>query len=333
MVGYQKQFNANTTNVFVRADRKSATMKIDAGSIFKAMTANETLLEAQKLPNPRKLWKEFWVENEVCCLFADSNVGKSVLAVQIATEIARTEKVLYYDFEQSDKQFQLRYTDSNTGQTFNFPKNLMRLTLTGESISALGDRMEDVIMSNIERDVHKFDARILIIDNISWLMNAKNSTETAANLMTKLVALKKKCGLSILVLAHTKKRPSTKPIDQNDLAGSKRLINFFDAAFTIGKSMSDSELRYVKQIKVRTGKYTYDSDHVMLCTIEQKNSFLQFVQQDFGDEADHLKIPKQKEKMEQIDLVSSLKAHGLSVRQIAEATGLSKSKVGRLLLN
>jgi len=323
------------TAVVNNPKRKSATVKYHLkareGSIFTAMTAYETLLEAQKQPDPRKLWKEFWFENEVCCLFADSNVGKSVLAVQIAAEISKTDMVLYYDFEQSEKQFQMRYTDPNKKKLYKFPKKFIRLTLPTECLNAMGDNMEETIMANIEGDVNGYNAKILIIDNISWLMNASNSIETASNLMKRLVALKKMYGLSILVLAHTKKKAASKPIDQNDLAGSKRLINFFDAAFSIGKSMDDPYIKYLKQIKVRTGQFVYDSDHVLLCTIEQKNSLVQFVPQGYGDEADHLKKPKAQEKVIQMASVKSLKAVGKSVREIATLTGISKSKVDRLL--
>lgn len=326
---------STVTAVVEKPKRRSATVKYHLkardGSIFTAKTAYETLLEAQKQPDPRKLWKEFWFENEVCCLFADSNVGKSVLAVQIAAEISKTDRVLYYDFEQSAKQFQMRYTDPKTDKLYKFPKNFIRLTLPSESLNAMGADMEETIMAHIEGDVNSYNAKILIIDNISWLMNARNSTETASNLMKRLVALKRIYNLSILVLAHTKKKAATKPIDQNDLAGSKRLINFFDAAFSIGKSMDDPYIKYLKQIKVRTGQFLYDSDHVMLCTIEQKNSLVQFVPQGFGDEADHLKKPKAQEKMIQAASVRSLKAAGKSVREIAEITGISKSKVDRLL--
>ena len=326
---------SSITTVAEKPKLKSATVKYHLkerdGSIFTAKTAYETLLEAQKQPDPRKLWKEFWFENEVCCLFADSNVGKSVLAVQIAASISKTDKVLYYDFEQSGKQFQMRYTDPKTKRLYKFSKNFLRLTLPTESLNAMGANMEETIMANIEGDVKGYKAKILIIDNISWLMNARNSTETASNLMKRLVALKKVYGLSILVLAHTKKKAATKPIDQNDLAGSKRLINFFDAAFTIGKSMDDPQIKYLKQIKVRTGQFVYDQDHVLLCTIEQKFSLVQFVEQGFGDEADHLKKPKAQEKAMQMANVKSLKAAGKSIREIAELTGISKSKVDRLL--
>ena len=75
--------------------------------------AEQWSIEAKQRPTPKELWLSLWYEGAVCCLFADSNLGKSIYAVQIANEIAKREKVIYFDFELSDKQFQLRYTDEN----------------------------------------------------------------------------------------------------------------------------------------------------------------------------------------------------------------------------
>ena len=65
-------------------------------------------------------------------MFADSNVGKSILAVQIADRIARTDNVLYLDFELSEKQFQLRYTNEH-GELSPFPTNSIGCLLTATS--------------------------------------------------------------------------------------------------------------------------------------------------------------------------------------------------------
>lgn len=301
------------------------------GSVFTAMTANKTLEVAKKQPDPRKLWKEFWFEGEVCCLFADTNVGKSVLAVQIANEIAKTDTVLYYDFELSEKQFQKRYTDSKTQKMFKFPNRLIRLTLSVEKLMAMGDRMENLIMASIEGDIKAYSAKVVIVDNISWLVSSSNSTKTASNLVKRLVALKKMYGLSVLVLAHNHKRTQTKPIGENDLSGSKQLINFFDAAFAIGRSAAETDLKYIKQVKVRTGKEMYGEHHVMLCTIEQKNLLLQFVEQGFGDENDHLIRPKAEERTKNKKIVTELRAQGMSLREIEKVTGINYMTASRLL--
>lgn len=112
--------------------------------------ANQTLAEASRQQNPKPLWYDFWYEHEVCCLFADSNLGKSILAVQIGIDIAsKGEKVLYFDFELSEKQFQLRFTDEN-GKLFQFPESFYRVSLDPDSIANLERPFEDVLIENIE---------------------------------------------------------------------------------------------------------------------------------------------------------------------------------------
>ena len=56
--------------------------------LFNIKTANQTLHDASLRPNPVQLWFSLWYEHETCCLFADSNIGKSVYSVQMASEIA-----------------------------------------------------------------------------------------------------------------------------------------------------------------------------------------------------------------------------------------------------
>ena len=101
--------------------------------VMSIKTANRTILEASQAATPRALWDSFWYEGELSCLFADSNVGKSILAVQIADRIARTDNVLYLDFELSEKQFQLRYTDEH-GKPYTFPERLYRVSLDCDAL-------------------------------------------------------------------------------------------------------------------------------------------------------------------------------------------------------
>ena len=265
--------------------------------IFSAMTANETIEAAKAQKNPKKLWKEFWYENEVCCLFADANVGKSILAVQIGNSIAeklpKDESVLYYDFELSKKQFELRYTDEKNKSTFKFSDKFIRVELNADKVrdycEATKESFDDVIINAIEANIKKFNSRILIVDNLSWLVNMKDTATTAGKLMKRLCELKKEYGASILVLSHTPKRNLGSPITQNSLSGSKKLTNFFDAMFAVGKSLKDETSRYVKQIKVRTGEFKYDANHVEICKIEKSGSFLGFTHIGYSTEEEQLK--------------------------------------------
>ena len=296
--------------------------------MFTIKTANRTIREAALRPNPNTLWQTLWYEGEVCCLFSDSNLGKSIYATQIAATIAETQKVLYFDFELSDKQFQLRYTDEQ-GNLHQFPDNLYRVEINRESLDV--SSFEDAVIGNIETAALQTGAKVLIIDNLTYLCIAAEKGDVAGMLMFRLTGLKKKHDLSILVLAHTPKRPLSNPITQNDLAGSKKLYNFFDSVFAIGKSAKDSGLRYIKQLKVRYGDYTYDGDNVIVASIEKNGSFLHFSQMGFAAEKEHLKEQTEKDVSQLEENIRELSGQGKSIREIAKELCISKSKVGRLL--
>lgn len=291
-----------------------------------AKTCNEWVNEAFKRPNPESLWRGMWYEGEVCCLFADSNLGKSILAVQIGTEIAQRKTVLYFDFELSDKQFQLRYTDGN--DVYKFPQNLIRVEVNREAIS---NDFEDVIINDIETMTLKHGANVLIVDNITWMSSESEKGRVAADLMKKLVGLKFKYGWSLLVIAHTPKRNMSNPISQNDLAGSKMLFNFFDSVFAIGQSAKDNSLRYIKQIKCRYGEFTYNADNVMVCSIEKRNAFTEFVVSGYATEREHLRERTADDEAELSEKIKELAETGMSYRNIATELGTSAAKVCRVL--
>ena len=96
----------------------------EARNLFTLCTGNRWMELGERQPEAKMLFGEFWYEHEICLLFANTNTGKSVLAVQIADAIARGRKtgpfacqlkqarVIYADFELSTLQFHRRYTFS-----------------------------------------------------------------------------------------------------------------------------------------------------------------------------------------------------------------------------
>lgn len=292
--------------------------------MFTIKTANQTIRDAALQPNPNSLWMTLWYEGEVCCLFSDSNLGKSIYATQIAAQIAEQQSVLYFDFELSSKQFQLRYTDE-MGGLHQFPNNLYRVEIDRDSLDV--SNFEDAVIDNIEDAALQTGARVLIIDNLTYLCIAAEKGDAAGALMFRLTGLKKKHDLSILVLAHTPKRPLSNPITQNDLAGSKKLYNFFDSVFAIGKSAKDGGIRYIKQLKVRHGDYTYDADNVIVASIEKSGSFLHFSQIGFAAERDHLKELTESDKSSRMEKAKELKERSYSNVAIAKELGVSEGAV------
>ena len=313
----------------ISAEIESAASADNIG-MFTVKTANRTLTDASKRPNPDPLYRELWYEGEVCCLFSDSNLGKSIYAVQMAEDIALTQNVLLVDCELSDKQFQMRYTDPDTGTLHQFPAGLFRAEINPMSLDVKD--YEEKILKHIEEAMHKLGCKVAIIDNLTYLCNSSDKGVDAGIFMMKLMNLKKQYGWSLLIIAHTPKRALTSPITQNDLAGSKKLYNFFDSVFAIGKSAKDNRLRYVKQLKVRAGEFRYDSDNVMVYEIEKTGGYVHFSFREFSSEYDHLRDRSDEETKTQDQNVKELLDKGKSYREIAGILGVSKSLVGKIAL-
>ena len=297
--------------------------------MFTIKSANRTITDAALRPNPRSLYLELWYEGEVCCLFSDSNLGKSIYAVQMADQIASTRRVLLVDCELTDKQFQMRYTDAETGLIHIFPEGLYRAEINPVTLDV--NDYEEKIIKNIEAVALRMATSIIIIDNLTYLCNSSDKGVDAGIFMMKLMNLKKKYGWSLLIIAHTPKRNLSSPITQNDLAGSKKLYNFFDSVFAIGKSAKDDRLRYVKQLKVRAGEFLYDANNIIVYELEKSSGFVHFEFKEYSTEKEHLRERTESDEEKQLKRIKELKTQGKSVRDIAALVGLSKSKVWRLL--
>jgi RecA-family ATPase len=310
--------------------------------LFTVMPANKWIEQAKSRPIPQMLFGELWFQNELCILFADTNLGKSILAVQIGNSISKGEQingfklenkkqpVLYFDFELTDKQFERRYS-IEYNEHYNFDSNFIRVEINPEANIPEKQSFEEFLHFSIERAIIKTGAKVLIIDNITYLRIENEKARDALPLMKQLKALKHKYNLSLLVLAHTPKRDLSKPITRNDLQGSKMLINFCDSCFSIGESATDKNLRYIKQIKQRNTEQIYDAENVCLCQIDKPNNFLKFDFIGYGKELEHLKQHTEKDTEKLKDRVLELSKQGLSYREIGNELGMSHSNVGRIL--
>lgn len=291
-------------------------------------SANDWVNDAINTPEPKMYFHNLIVQFENTVIFASSNVGKSILAIQIAEDIARTDKILYVDLELSAKQFQMRYSDVSTGEVHIFPGNFTRAEIDPELI--VGADLEQEILDSIEEAAVQ-GTKFFVIDNITFICNDSEKGAMAGSFMMKLIRLKKKYSLTTIVIAHTPKRRGWEPITQNDLAGSAKLINFFDAGIAVARSAKDNNLRYLKQVKVRTGEYQFDAGNVIVFDITKIGGFLKFEIQGYAREDEHLKNREGSDDYDEIIEVLKLQRDGKSVREIAEALDMSKSTVQRRL--
>jgi archaellum biogenesis ATPase FlaH len=267
--------------------------------MFRIQSANGLMEDAAKLPEQEPLWRSLIYRGDVATIFSDTNLGKSVLSVQIGVEIAKKFKVVYFDFEMGDKQFFVRYSDEY-GNRFNFPDNFFRVSVDIDKM-----RSEDVVkefeqsaLGCLEEVIQVTGAEVCFIDNLTWLCANSEKADAASRLMMRFVDLKKRYNLTLVVISHTPKLEYAAPITIDSLAGSKKLSIFLDDCIAIGRSCKDDSIRYIKQLKVRTGRIEFGSDNVIVCNLEKDGNFLKFVPQGFSSEKEHLKELTDKEENE-----------------------------------
>ena len=331
----QKPLTTSEVTAQLKADAIKAKSK---KGLFVVKTGAQWIEEAKNRPQPKMLFSEFWHEGELCILFADTNVGKSILAVQIGNSIATGEqihgftleadrqKVLYLDFELSDKQFEVRYSVKYENH-YQWCENFLRAEIDPDT-EVPETKFEEVLNTSLELAIVETGVKILIVDNITYLRRENEKAKDALPLMKQLKALKKKHGISILALAHTPKRDQHKPITRNDLQGSKMLINFCDSSFAIGECQTDKGARYLKQIKARNTEFRFDGNNVMFCQIAKPDNFLLFKFQYYATEYDLL-FNRENSFEDKRVIARDMKENGFTIDQIMDKTGLERGTVSK----
>lgn len=320
----------------------------------------------RRMPPQEQLFGPFWLVGELCILFARTGVGKSVMAMQIAESLARgvpvppfdrddvarlpPQRVLYIDFELDCDQLAMRYSRiSKDGTEFDafyeFSTQFFRAEMSwGGRIEEGYDGFSDMFFACLDEHVRDSEATVLVIDNITFLdTSATSNVNVALNLMRKLVELKKYTHISILVLAHTPKRRTSHPLTEHDLQGSINIANFADSMFAMETSRTGGDIRYLKQIKTRTGRKQFGQTNVAVFSLqkfdfgaelgivqnterEPYDNFLGLRFTRFTHENEHLEVPRQtanwkrsapKDKTSVIENARRLAAEGKSSRKIA----------------
>lgn len=287
----------------------------------------------------KQVFGNFMFQNELAILFGDTNSAKSILAVDACisfttginywgvesmSQIDENSEAFYYDLEQSVRQFGKRYS--------NAPLADNRFFRTAFTVCQYGIAGVDDLIEDIKTKMKKEVQQLIVIDNLQCILTQNFSPTRAKYLMQNLKVLKElNSNISIILVAHTTKRNMGHPIDQNNLAGSKVLANFADSIFAIAASSRDSSSRYIKQIKSRE---VAKMDEVAICEInDYPYLHLEFMEMDSED--NHLAKVKSG-RLSKIDdfireHVNKMASKGMSIRDIADELGLSKSHIHRIV--
>lgn len=238
----------------------------------------------------REVFGKFLFEGELSILFGDSGTGKSILANDIAFFVSGGGHTwegmespnipsLYIDLEMSTKQFASRYATAEEYIPTTYRRAVID-TSEMEDGEILPEIKNLIVSMQAETDAPKF----IIIDNISNGFGSVMNATRMKKLVFEFKKLKEKYGLTILLIAHSKKRQPWSVITKDDLIGSSMIVNFIDSAFAIGQSRCGKKFKYIKQIKTREDNGLMDVMSVML----DNEPFLQYKYLGYNGECGHL---------------------------------------------
>ena len=292
-----------------------------------AYQANDYAALAAREPDALPLFKELWFEGQIAILFARDGVGKSIFALQVAVEIARRKKVIYFDYEMSFADFKDRYV-ANDGTPYNFPPNLTYVTPNYDNIANVE------ALSDIEQCTRDIGAEVLIIDNITALSCELEEGSEAIKLMQKIKKMAMANHWSVMLIAHTPKLAEGCQIRQTDVAGSKKITDLAPSVFSIGKSLKNEPLRYLVQFKQRHSHTEfYDQSNILLLRLNKVYNFLSFVEVGTSTEVEELNITsprggQQSRKSGVEDMVRTILADGKEMGQNELGKAISNAMEG-----
>lgn len=308
-------------NYIQSAFRQLRTSNAEDAGGFHVSSMNECLEKARSLPPLVTLYPNVVLEGDLCVIFGQSGIGKTIFAMQVASDIAaKGKRVLYADFEMTPRQLALRYG------TANFPPTLFRAEMDT-------DNLPENILAGIEQAALTNRAEVVFIDNITALGQSLDKGSDAGSLMAALNTMKKQYNWTLVILNHVPKMFSgAVPLSLSAIQGSAKINQLIDDAVGLGQSHKDPSMVYVKQCKWRNGEIVLDSGNVALYERGKDSSGnLCFTFKDYGYESDHLATENANERESLKQHVRDLSAQGKRQQEIADECGISQSKVSRLL--
>lgn len=217
----------------------------------------------------------FAFEGQLAILAANTGAGKSVLLVQIATQIALgqdgilgssvpAQPVIYLDFENDPED----WADRLNGQRL--PDNLFRYEMDSEII--LSENLETELIRGMTEKIHEHNARVILIDNLKWMIPPGQDERLVSwKLMRSFNNFRKQHNCLVFLATHSNKSKTNGIWTLNDIAGSSDVTRFAQSVFILGDIDGRKEERYLKQLKQRYGQMEYDEDNVLIGQLEKQD--------------------------------------------------------------
>ena len=283
------------------------------------------------------LWHGLWYQGEMACLFGEPNVGKTLLAIQIAKEICtRGLKTLYFDLENVKHQYKMRYNSPALDLNRVIDENLIVMPLNQQNKNVTPNRRE--ILDAILKEFVNEKAPVIIIDDITPLIGSGDKADIHFVLNT-LRSWTQHFLVSILVLAHSRKRRPAELTTIESLAGSFEYAYAFDSIFSLTRAndynkQHNNISHFIKQHKNRMGPIIYDEMNVITALLgrDENSGSLQFIDlYTGGNERQLLRDNGLKIGEQTNQAILHYKKLHYSTREIADIINCSQSHVSRTI--
>lgn len=311
---------------------------IPSNGMFCVKSMNEIVTDPRNTASIPSVFGNFVFEKELVLIGGPSNSGKSIAGMDVILAAStgihhwgdgfQQEvrcKSLLIDSEMNDRQWGSRYYGVEGID------NIYRATFWTERY--YGKEIEDVL-DYMERLLSSEDApQLVVVDNISTISSLVSPTEVL-RFVFELKRLKEKYNCTMILISHTNKKQPGKPIGLDDFRGSKVLVNMVDSVVAICPTNEGQDTKCFKLLKSRCCKVP---DTVYVVRIDEQ-PYLHF---EYVAEVDEQEVLPQGKKSGPSPIITEFDAekilemhkHGLSIREVSNNIGISKSSVGRFLKN
>ncbi|GAB6045102.1 hypothetical protein JCM11957_07000 [Caminibacter profundus] len=187
---------------------------------------------------------------------AQSYVGKTTTLMRLALNIAKSEKVVHFNFEMSEVILYRVYKQMI--KTFVEPKQLENLILPEEASPKLDDLIRDIKLLH-----YREKARFFIIDSrMKIVTNDKTAKEAASNISKKLSELVRELGVTIILINQI----SEEAIKENRLVLKESGDQKYDADLVFGLGFKFLKDEKGKIKKDETGNPIIDENaRILIC--------------------------------------------------------------------
>ena len=292
--------------------------------------------DGESLPDMKKLFGNYILEDNVVLFPAERGVGKTFFSLQVAICVAEG----YFEFlgEPIDMFGNTLYLNMELGERV-MSKRLAKLYKSVERkegnpfhaycITARKNFTD--IQEDLEEHIEKYKPVLVVIDNLRTLFsdsnNEKNQDMTKA--INKLITMRDKYKFALVLVHHTKKGSGFQRTSSDLQSGAGAISDLVDGDFFLRKSNQDKALRLLKRAKSRNCE---EQEGSKLIRLNPETLWFELVSENV-DEGMHIYAPDTpaSERAEQIQQAVLLRSEGRTVEQIGQELGVNKSTISRWL--